>query len=52
MKRRVTVLVGIMTILTVMLLCCEFAIAESSMYGGVDFDLTDGVLTLCVGGII
>ena len=46
MKRKVIGLVGIMTILIVMLLCCGTAMAESGNYDGIDWDLTDGVLTL------
>ena len=46
MKRKVMMLVGIMTILIVMLLCYGTALAESGNIGGMDWDLTDGVLTL------
>ena len=44
------VLVGVMTILIVMLLYCESAMAESGTYDDIDWDVTDGVLTLGNGG--
>ena len=46
MKRKVMILVGIMTILIVMLLWCGTAMADSGTYRGISWDLTDGVLTL------
>ena len=50
MKRKVMLIVGIMTILIVMLLCCGTALAQSGNYEGLDWDLTNGVLTLGNGG--
>ena len=54
MKRKVMLIVGIMTILTVMLLCCGFAMAEvlSGTYDGMDWSLntSTGFLTLGTTG--
>ena len=46
MKRKVMLIVGIMTILIVMLLCCGTALAQSGNYEGLDWDYTNYVLTL------
>ena len=50
MKRKVMMLVGIMTILIAMLLLSGTATADSGTFHGMDWDLTDGVLTLGNGG--
>ena len=46
MKRKVMLIVGIMTILIVMLLCCGTALAQSGNYEGLDWDYTNYVLIL------
>ena len=50
MKRKVMVLVGIMTILIVILLCCGSAMADGGTYRDVTWDVTDGVLTIGQSG--
>ena len=46
MKWKVIGLVGIMAVLIAMLLCCGTAMAAGGTYDGIDWDVTDGVLTL------
>ena len=46
--KRVTIFVGM--VLAVLMLCIGCAVADGGTYSGVDWDLTDGVLTLGNGG--